>query len=97
MKLNKSKFRSSEELFEKHVGPKGSAERADMEVSATKWFYGSILKQKRKDLKMTQGELAELVGVKQSYISRLERGEEDVRISSLIPIANTLGLELKLS
>ena len=57
MKLDKSKFRSSEDLFEKHVGAKGSVERIEMAASATKWFYGSILKQKRKALKMTQGEL----------------------------------------
>jgi transcriptional regulator with XRE-family HTH domain len=40
-----------------------------------------ILKNRRKELKISQAELANKVGKKRPYISRLENGE-DVRISN---------------
>lgn len=50
-----------------------------------------ILKQRRKELKMTQEELAAKLGKKRPYISRVENGE-DVRISNFVQIARVLGL-----
>ena len=41
-------------------------------------------------------ELAEKVGAKQSYIARIEKGEVDVQLSSLLKIAGALGLNVQL-
>ena len=92
----KEKFHSSEELMERYVGPKESPERIAMESKAAAWFYGEILRDRRKDLKMSQAALAEKVGVKQSYIARIEKGEVDLQLSSLIRIAGALGMNLQL-
>lgn len=92
----KEKFHSSEELMERYVGPKESPERTAMESKAAAWFYGEILRDRRKDLKMSQAALAEKVGVKQSYIARVEKGEVDLQLSSLIRIAGALGMNLQL-
>lgn len=45
---------------------------------------------------LSQRELAEKVGVPQSHISRIESGQVDVRISSLIEFARVLDLEFTL-
>jgi transcriptional regulator with XRE-family HTH domain len=42
---------------------------------------------------LTQAQLAEMAGLDQSFISRLERSETDVSVSNLIEIANALGLK----
>lgn len=90
------KFHPTEELTTKHAGPTGSPAHEEMETKAKVWFYGAILRERRKELKMSQAVLAEKVGAKQSYIARIEKGEVDVQLSSLLKIADALGLSLQL-
>lgn len=47
----------------------------------------------RKELKITQQELAEKVGTARSYIARVEKGETDIQISSFFRIVRVLGIE----
>jgi ribosome-binding protein aMBF1 (putative translation factor) len=94
-KLNE-RFHSSEELMTKYVGTVGSPEREAMETEATAWFYGEIVRERRRELKMTQTALAEKIGAKQTYIARIEKGEVDIQLSSLLRIAGALGLNLRL-
>jgi HTH-type transcriptional regulator/antitoxin HipB len=51
------------------------------------------LRDRRKELKITQQELAEKVGTARSYIARVEKGETDIQISSFFRIARALGIE----
>lgn len=90
------KLHPTEELTTKYVGFAGSLAREEMETKAKVWFYGAILRERRKELKMSQAVLAEKVGAKQSYIARIEKGEVDVQLSSLLKIADALGLSLQL-
>ena len=48
---------------------------------------------KRKELKMTQSELADKVGTARSYIARVERGETDMQLSSFLRIAQALRID----
>ena len=50
----------------------------------------------RKRKGLSQRALADLAGVPQSHISRIESGAVDLRLSSLIELARALGLELEL-
>ena len=92
----KKNFRPAEELMTEYVGPAGSPAREEMETKAKAWFYGEILRERRRELKMSQAALAEKVGAKQSYIARIEKGEVDVQFSSLLKIAGALGLNVQL-
>ncbi len=51
---------------------------------------------RRKELKMTQQSLADRVGLKRSYIAKVEKGETDLQISSFVRIVKALGMELEL-
>ena len=42
---------------------------------------------------MTQKELADKVGTARSYIARVEKGETDIQLSSLLRIAQALRME----
>ena len=59
-------------------------------------IVGSVMK-KRIDKGMTQAELAEKIGTKQSAIARFESGDYNPSISMLNKIANALGAKLKIS
>lgn len=67
-----------------------------IKTKAGVWFYSEILHERRKKLKMLQAALAEKIGAKQSYIARIEKGEVDVQLSSLLRIARALGLNVQL-
>jgi len=58
--------------------------------------FGEIILNRRKELNMSQEKLAEAVGKKRPYISRIENGE-DVRISNLMLVANALDLTIQLT
>ena len=57
--------------------------------------FAEILRNRRKELNLTQEELAEKVGKKRAYIARIEKGETDMQLSSFISISQALGLKLK--
>jgi len=63
---------------------------------AFSFYFGEIIESRRKELNLTQNDLAELVGKKRPYISRIEKGE-DIRISNFSLIANALNLSIQLT
>ena len=60
----------------------------------SRWHgIGDILRERRKELKLTQKQLAQKIGKEQSYIARVEKGEVDIQLSSFFRIARALGIE----
>ncbi len=93
--IDKKKLVNSEERLSLKYGVPGSVERMKFEEQAQAYYYGVILRDRRKELKITQKELAERVGTARSYIARVEKGETDMQLSSLLRIARALGIEFK--
>ncbi|MCH3981837.1 MAG: helix-turn-helix transcriptional regulator [Prevotella sp.] len=54
-------------------------------------MLAECLKDERKKAGLTQEQLAERIGTKKSYISKLENGHADVQLSTLFRIFNGLG------
>ena len=52
---------------------------------------------RRSELNLSQMELAKLVGTRQPAISRLERGDGNITISTLYKIADALNADLEIS
>lgn len=86
----------AKELIEKRYGKRGTESREKFRDEAFSYYFGEIIRSRRKELKMSQDQLAELVGKKRPYISRIENGV-DIRISNLVLIANALDLSLQLT
>jgi transcriptional regulator with XRE-family HTH domain len=57
---------------------------------------GKTIKDLRSDMKITQEELANFTGLSRIGIVKLEKEENDLKLSSLIKIANLLGFEIVL-
>ena len=97
-KSNTRALTSLDELIEIKYGKHGSATRDKFETYALAFRLGEILKQARKDVGITQEELANRTGTKKSYISRIERGLSDIQMSTYYKlIATGLGRKLKIS
>ena len=83
----------AKDIIEKRFGKKGTESREKFRDEAFSFYFGEIIKNRRKELKISQNELAELVGKKRPYISRIENGE-DIRLSNFVLIANALNLSI---
>lgn len=55
---------------------------------------GLQIKERRKALKITQKELADLAGISINTVVAVERGQGDPKISTYLAICNVLGLKL---
>lgn len=87
--MDKYKIRNTknfEELLDIKYGKIGTEKRDDFEERAQYYVISEMLKETRKEAKMTQEQLAEKVGTKKSYISRLENGKCDIQLSTLYRI-----------
>ena len=59
-------------------------------------IIGQTIKQRRKELGITQPDLAELAGVSKNTLYKLERGQLNPSVDILTKLAKVLGMELKL-
>ena len=75
-----------DELLDIKYGNIGTEKRDDFEEKAQYFVISEMLKEARKEAKMTQEQLAVKVGTKKSYISRLENGKCDIQLSTLYRI-----------
>lgn len=82
----------NDELDERYGRP-GSSEREKFDEESIAWFYGNLLRERRKELKLTQKQVAEQLGREQSYIARVENGKADIQLSSFFRIAAILGIQ----
>ena len=85
--MNKYKgIRTFDELIEVEHGKIGTESRSDYEEKAQMFIISEMLKEARRDARMTQQELAEKTGTKKSYISRIENAKGNIQLSTLIRI-----------
>lgn len=79
--------------LDEEYGKPGTPQREEFHEEALSWYYGQLLRNRRRELKMTQREVAEKLGREQSYIARVERGKADIQLSSFFRIAAVLGIQ----
>ena len=98
-KINEEKWKrlkSFDDILNEEVGAVNSPEREEFEARAKAYYYAELLKEQRKQQKMTQQQLADKIGKKREYISNIERGNSDMQLSTFMQIANALGLRFAL-
>lgn len=88
--------KSFEELLDIKYGKIGNKRRDSFEEKAQYFVISEMLKEARREANLTQQQLAEKVGTKKSYISRLENGKCDIQLSTLYRIFEE-GLGKKIS
>jgi DNA-binding XRE family transcriptional regulator len=91
-----AKLHSFDDLLDKKYGRRGTPTRTAFEEKALAHYYGEILKDRRKELKITQQQLADRIGKGRSYIAYIEQGKTDMQLSTFFSISSALGLSVGL-
>ena len=93
---NKKKFYTEDEVLDEFIGKVGTTERDEFEANLKKevddYYIGEAIKQARKKQGMTQDELGELMGVKKSFVSKIESGK-GIAYSTIVRAFKALGAE----
>lgn len=97
-KINTEKLRNlpnvNDQLDHKY-GKVGSESREKFTKEARAYYTGQLIEDARKNAHMTQEELANRVGANKSYISRIENGKTEPKVSTFYRIAAALGLTIE--
>jgi ribosome-binding protein aMBF1 (putative translation factor) len=91
-----AKLHKIDDLLDKRYGKEGTPTREAFHNRALSWYYAEILKDARKEKKITQKVLAEKIGKKREYVALLEKGETDMQLSTFLSISQALGLRFAL-
>ncbi len=86
-----------DELLDVEFGVKGTPERERFDEETRAICLAETLKEERHRAGLTQEQLAEKIGTKKTYISRLENGKADVQLSTLFRIFEGLGRRVSLT
>ena len=95
--MTKKNPKTINDYLDGKYGESGTESRSEFKQKAQAYMVAELVKNARKKAKLTQEELAQKVHLKRPHISRIERAETDVRISTLQKIAQGLGGNLSIN
>ena len=100
LKVNLEKIKKElptmNDYIDNQYGKQGTPGREEFDSKALAFYYGELIKGKRKEKHLTQEELAQQIGKNRAYIARIEQGKTDLQLSNFMQIINALGLSLKI-
>ena len=90
------KTRSISAELDELYGKEGTPGRETFRREARAYYTGQIIEMARKEARMTQAELAAKIGTNKSYISRVETGRTEPKVSTFFRMASALGRSVEL-
>ena len=96
METKNNEIKTFSQHLDDRYGKSGTELRINFEIKAKSFAIGELIKEERKLAKLTQEQLAEKIGAKKSFISRIENGRSDIQLSTLYKLIE-LGLGRKVS
>ncbi len=85
---------SLDEVTDKYVGELGTERREKFEQELNLELLGHAVKKARKDRKLTQAQLGELVGVQKAQISKIENNMNDARFETVLKVFRALNAKI---
>ena len=95
--VNDNKIRDYDVVLDAEFGAPGTPERVAAEEQAYAFYSGQILRDARKEEKVTQAELASRIGTTKSYISKIENGTMTPSVGTFYRIIHALGLQVDIT
>ena len=86
-----------DELLNVEFGKVGTKSREEFDKETEAFCLAQTLKEERLRAGLTQEQLAEKIGTKKTYISRLENGKADIQLNTLFRIFEGLGRRVVLT
>ncbi len=96
-KREKMKMMTFDQMKDKDLGEIGTPERDKYEFDLKMEVLGDMIKSVRKERRLTQEQLGELIGVQKSQISKLERNTKNVTIETILKVFGALKANVKFS
>lgn len=97
MKTNDHKIRNYSEVLDSQYGVPGTIERAKFDEEAYAFYTSQLIRDARKNARLTQEELAKRIGSDKSYISRIEKGVITPSVATYYRLMNALGLTINIT
>jgi len=97
MKTNNHKIVDYDAVLNAKFGEPGTPSRIEAEEKAWSFYTGKIIEDARKQANITQAELGRRIGSDRAYISRIESGKIEPKVSTFYRIINALGMDVELS
>lgn len=89
-------MKTAGQLFDEKYGNEGTESRREFNAKAQAWYYAELLKEERKKQKISQAQLANIIGKSRTYITALEKGQTDMQLSTFLMLSRALGLNFSL-
>ena len=83
-----------DDLKDRDIGPVGTLDRDQYEFELRLDLLGEMIRSVRKERRLTQTQLGELIGVQKSQISKLERNARNVTVETILKVFNALRARL---
>ena len=96
-KNKKMKMMTLDQMKDQDIGKIGTEERDKYEFDLRMEVLGDMIRSVRKERKLTQEQLGELIGVQKSQISKLERNTKNVTIETILKVFGALKANVKFS
>lgn len=94
---NNHKVADYDAVLDAKFGAEGTQDRINAEEKAYAFYTGQIIGDARKKAHISQAELARRIGSDRSYISRVESGQTEPKISTFYRIMNALNCQIEFS
>lgn len=88
---------SLDELINVEYGSKGTIERDRFDAETQEFCVAQTLREERIRAGLTQQQLADMVGTKKAYISRVETGKQNLNLTTLFRLFECLGKRVAIS
>lgn len=95
--INDHIIRDYDIVLDAEFGAPGTQKRMQAEEEAYAFYSGQIIKDARRNEKVTQSELASRIGTTKSYISKIENGKMIPSVSTFYRIIAALGLTIEIT
>ncbi|MCB0517239.1 MAG: helix-turn-helix transcriptional regulator [Chitinophagales bacterium] len=83
MTIKNKSIKTFEQHLDERYGKIGTKTRTEFEIKAKSFAIGELIREERKQAQLTQQQLADKIGAKKSFISRIENGHSDIQLSTL--------------
>lgn len=94
-KENLEQITSFDQLLDLRYGKVGTELRNEFDAKVEALIWAEKLKELRKETSLSQQALADITGLKKSFISRVENGKVDIQLSTFLKILQGLGKSIQ--
>ncbi|GAB6012495.1 helix-turn-helix domain-containing protein [Viscerimonas tarda] len=97
MQTNNHQIVDYDTVLDARFGKEGTSSRIEAEEKALAFYTGKVIEDVRKKARITQAELGRRIGSDRAYISRIESGKIEPKVSTFYRIMNAIGVKVELS